>query len=250
MKPFLLFVFLGLTTLLVAQTPDVKWFDENWNPVPSKSGASYYRMSAKDPATEHYVVTDYYSTGKVYRTGTYIELVPEIRDGKFTWYFPNGRVQKEAVYEGNKVVSHAVYKKNGEKELSVMIKIVSKTGEEIIEPVKVDKQPSFVGGKKALKVFERKNLKYPPVTATEPIEGYVYVLFIVKTDGTLTNLQIARTLHPDLDNESLRYVSSMPPWNPALVGETPVEVPFILPIYFTNKSAQGYTRNNLSDYNR
>jgi TonB family protein len=250
MKPFLLFVFLGLTTLLAAQTSDIKWFDENWNAVPSKSGASYYRISAKDPATNHYVVSDYYASGKLYKTGTYIELLPEIRDGKFTWYFTNGRIQKEAVYEGNKVVSHAVYKKNGDKELSVLLKFVSQTGEEMLEPVKVDKQPSFVGGKKALATYERKNLKYPPITTTEPIEGYVYVLFIVKTDGTLTDVQIAKSLHPDVDNESIRYVTSMPKWNPAMVGETPVEIPFVLPIFFKNKSAQGYTRNNLDEYNR
>lgn len=249
MKPFLLFVFLGLTTLMTAQTSAVKWFDSNWKEVPSKSGAAYYRMSTMDPTTEHFVVTDYYVSGKVYMTGTYISMLPEIRDGKFTWYYTNGRIQKEAVYEGNKVVSHQVLKKNGEKELSVLLTKVKSNGEEIVEPVKVDKEPSFVGGKKALATFERKNLKYPPITATEAIEGYVYVFFIVKADGSLTGFKIVRSLHPDLDSESLRYVSTMPAWNPALVGETPVEVPFILPIYFTNKSAQGYTRNNLSDYN-
>lgn len=245
MKPFLLSVFLVLTTLLTAQTSDVMWFDSNWNAVPSKSDATYYRLTTIDPATQHHLVTDYYASGKLYRTASFISLVPEIRDGTFTWYYTNGRVQKEVVYEGNKVISHNVLSKKGEKELSVLMKLQGKNGEELIEPMKVDKDPSFVGGKKALAAFERKNLKYPPITFSEPIEGYVMVYFIVNVDGTLSELKIAKSLHPDVDNESLKYVSKMPPWNPALVGETPVEVPYILPIFFSNKSAQQYTRNNL-----
>lgn len=246
MRSFLLFVFIGVSALLAAQTPEIQWFDADWNPVPSKSGSSYYRVIEKDPASEHYLVTDYYSSGKVYRTGSFIEMRPEIRNGKFTWYTTNGRVMKDAEYEGNKVVSYNVYKKNGEKDLSVLMNFLTKNGEEISEPVKVDKEPSFVGGKRALATYESKNLQFLPIMATESLEGYVWVFFVVKADGSLTELKIARSLHPDLDKEALRYVSGMPNWNPALVGETPVDMPFILPIYFTNRSAQGYTRNNLT----
>lgn len=246
MRPFLVSIFFVLTTALAAQTGEVKWFDSQWNPLPSKVGAEYYRTTALDEASQLYVVTDYYTSNKLYRTGVYKSLVPEIREGKFTWYYSNGKVQKEAVYEGNKVVSYKVLKKNGEEELSVVMRFLGKNGEELYEPMRVDKEPSFVGGKKALATFERKNLQYPPVTTTEPLEGYVIVYFIVKANGSLTDLRIVKTLHPDLDKESLRYVASMPSWNPALVGETPVEVPFVLPIYFSNKSAQQFTRNNLA----
>jgi len=246
MKPFFLSVFFVLTTLLGAQSIDVKWFDSEWNAVPTKSGAAYYRVSTTDSTTQHYIVTDYFASGKVYRTASYISLVPEIRDGNFVWYYTNGRIEKEVLYEGNKVVKYKVLSKKGVQELSVLMNFQGKNGEELSEPMRVDKEPSFVGGKKALATFERKNLNYPPITATQPIEGYVLVYFIVKEDGSLTELKIAKSLQVDVDIESLKYVSKMPKWNPALVGEVPVSVPFVLPIYFSNKSAQMYTRNNLS----
>jgi len=246
MKPFFVFVFFVLTTVLGAQSLDVKWFDSNWNAVPTKSGAAYYRLTSMDSTAQHHIVNDYYVSGKLYRTASYIAMVPEIRDGKFTWYYSNGRLQKEVVYEGNKVVSSKLLNKKGEPELSVLLSFQGKNGEELSEPMKVDKEPSFVGGKKALAAFERKNLHYPPVTATEPIEGYVLVYFIVRVDGSLTDMKIARSLQVDVDNETLKYVSKMPRWNPALVGTTPVEVPYVLPIFFSNKSAQQFTRNNLN----
>ncbi len=245
MKPFVVSLLLLVSLLMSAQTSDVKWFDSKWDPLPSKSGAAYYRATVKDSASDHFYVQDYTVSGKLHRTASYISLKPEIRDGKFLWYYANGQVQKEAVYEGNKVISWKVLNKKGEQELSALINFKGNNGEELTEPMKVDKEPSFVGGKKAMSAYERKNLKYPPVTAIEPLEGYVMIYFLVREDGTLTDFKLVKSLHPDLDKEAVRYVSSMPNWTPALVGEVPVAVPFVLPIYFYNKSAHSYTRNNM-----
>lgn len=201
--------------------------------MPTRVDAAYYRVAKIDSSSQHILVTDYYSSGKIYRTGTFKSLVPEIREGKFTWYHTNGKIQKEVDYESNKVLKSKVLDKSGEVELSVVMKINGKNGEEIFEPMRVDKEPTFVGGKKALVAYKRKNLVVPMSVRTLAMRGNVLVFFMVREDGSLTDFRLLTKVYPDMEKEALRFASNMPRWNPALVGDVPVAVPYIFPVYFT-----------------
>jgi len=225
-------LFFVLTALFEVQSIDIKWFDSTWEPLPGKKGAAYFRIVEMDSITQHYLATDYYSSGELYRTASYVSLEPEIRDGKFTWYYSNGRIQKEVVYEENKVVSYKVLNKTGEDELSVLMNLKGKHGEAIVEPMKVDKEPTFFGGNKALEAYKKDSLIIPNVVWTHMLEGCILVFFIVREDGSITDVRLMTKIHPDLDNEAIRFVSSMPRWNSALVDKTPVAVPYIFSVYF------------------
>lgn len=93
---------------------------------------------------------------------------------------------------------------------------------------------SFPGGEEAQQQYLLVNLKYPQSAKDNGIEGVVAVIFTVKTDGTIGNIKIKRMVDPDLENEAIRLVKSMPAWEPALDNGTPVEstaevdVPFTL----------------------
>ena len=82
---------------------------------------------------------------------------------------------------------------------------------------------SFPGGEKALSSYISKNLKYPQPSINNGIEGVVHVKFLVHKDGALDNFTIVRLVDPDLEAEAVRLVKGMPAWNPATVGETPVD---------------------------
>lgn len=93
---------------------------------------------------------------------------------------------------------------------------------------------SFPGGEEAQQEYIIVNLKYPQAAKDNGIEGVVAVIFTVKTDGSIGNIKIKRMVDPDLENEAIRLVKSMPAWEPALDNGVPVEstaevdVPFTL----------------------
>ena len=90
----------------------------------------------------------------------------------------------------------------------------------------VDLMPSFPGGYQALLEFLQENIKYPEQAEKDSIWGKVVVKFVVETDGSITNPQVVKSVHPLLDAEALRTVSIMPKWEPNRPGV------FNLPITF------------------
>lgn len=74
---------------------------------------------------------------------------------------------------------------------------------------------SYPGGAQAYQNYIAENLQYPDAARQNGIEGDVSVLFTVKADGTIGNIQIKRMVDPDLESEAIRLVKLMPAWNPA-----------------------------------
>ena len=113
-------------------------------------------------------------------------------------------------------------------------------GEEVIEQSDkvfevVDEMPSFPGGQSALFDFMAKNIKYPEVAVECGIQGRVLVTFIVKKDGSLSDVRVAKSVDPSLDKEAVRIIKSMPKWNPGIHKGKYVNVKFTLPVTFRNQ---------------
>ena len=92
--------------------------------------------------------------------------------------------------------------------------------------------PSFPGGEEALRNYLSENIEYPSVAAEMGIEGVVTVEFMVKADGSIGEAKIVRMVDPELEEEALRIVKSMPRWNPASKDGEPADAWFSLPIKF------------------
>ena len=96
----------------------------------------------------------------------------------------------------------------------------------------VERRPEFPGGQKALMEYLKTNLVYPKTAQDSSIQGRVLVNFFVEKDGSITNVEVARSIHPALDEEAVRVVSMMPKWKPGtLMGDT-VRTKYILPVFF------------------
>ena len=96
----------------------------------------------------------------------------------------------------------------------------------------VEQKPVFPGGQKALMEFLKSNLVYPKAARDSSIQGRVIVKFTVEKDGTITDVEVARGVHPALDEEAVRVVSMMPKWKPGTqMGDT-VRTKFTLPVLF------------------
>lgn len=249
MKQLAIFFLLLISGLAFAQTHDITWFDSEWKNVETKDKALYYRITVQDSLTKLYIVEDHNVTGEIIRTGSFVSFNPEIREGRFIWYFKNGRKNKEVLYQNNIVKEWAVWNEKKKIQLSVVLSFKGPNGEELFEAFKVDKSPEYVGGTKAMKIFIDKNIVYPPSTKLDPIEGTVVVYVNVGEDGKLKGAKVIRPVHPDVDAEALRIVSIMPDWKPGTVEGRPVTIPYAIPIIFRNRSSQDYSRTRTTNPN-
>ena len=69
--------------------------------------------------------------------------------------------------------------------------------------------PEFPGGQKALFEYLANNVRYPDADIT----GRVIVQFLVQADGSITDIEVIRSLgYPKLDEEAKRVISEMPKW--------------------------------------
>lgn len=80
------------------------------------------------------------------------------------------------------------------------------------------------------------NVKYPDSALVKGIEGQVVVRFVVKTDGTIDDLNIVREIGGGCGAEVLRVMNMMNEqgikWNPGRQAGKPVNVYFNLPVKF------------------
>ena len=89
---------------------------------------------------------------------------------------------------------------------------------------KVDKNPEYPGGMKGLTRYLKDNIEYPKVARENNIEGTVDLLFVVNTDGTVSDVQVLKSLGGGCDKEAVRVVSEMRRWKPGMRGGVPVRV--------------------------
>ena len=85
-----------------------------------------------------------------------------------------------------------------------------------------NKRATFPGGNNKAIAFIKENLKYPEDAANYGIQGRVIVKFVVEEDGSISDIKVARGIHPSLDAEAVRVVKLMPKWQPAERGGKPV----------------------------
>ena len=96
----------------------------------------------------------------------------------------------------------------------------------------VEQMPKFPGGQSALMQWLRTNIKYPKESAEKGIEGRVIVSFIVRSTGEITDIKVARSVDPLLDQEAIRVIGSMPKWIPGKQGGEAVNVRYTMPLTF------------------
>lgn len=96
----------------------------------------------------------------------------------------------------------------------------------------VEEMPQFDGGESALKDYLSANINYPEAARKAKTQGRVYVAFVVKKNGSISNIKLLRGIGGGCDEESIRVVSAMPKWIPGKQRGKKVDVQFNLPIRF------------------
>ena len=100
----------------------------------------------------------------------------------------------------------------------------------------VDQMPVFKEGDTAgLLQFISKNIIYPSEAVENDIQGKVYLGFVVRTDGTLSDVKVMRGIPGGsmLDKEAIRVVMlTSGKWNPGKQSGKAVNVRMNVPIMF------------------
>ncbi len=163
-------------------------------------------------------------------------------------YYVNGVLTTEKIamaIDPDKIHSVSVLKneeaikKYGEKGKSGVIEIILKdeninqntNQEEEIFTV-VEKQAEFPGDYLGLAKFLQRNLHYPPRAQNAKVEATVFVTFVVRKSGEITDIKILKGAGFGLDEEAIRVVKAMPKWKPATQSDRAVSSVFNLPISF------------------
>lgn len=99
--------------------------------------------------------------------------------------------------------------------------------------VVVEDMPTFKGGDvNKFREWVQRNVTYPKIAVENGIQGKVFVLFIVDTDGSVTDAEILRGVDPILNNEALRAVNSSPLWVPGKQNGKTVPVKISITVNF------------------
>ena len=96
----------------------------------------------------------------------------------------------------------------------------------------VEDLPKYPGGAVELMKWLTKNLRYPPVAQQQKVQGKVVAVFYVEKDGSITGVNVVRSLSPECDREALRVLKMMPNWTPGIQHDEPCRTKVQIPIVF------------------
>ncbi len=97
----------------------------------------------------------------------------------------------------------------------------------------LERRPTFQGGDaNDFSVWVSKQLVYPKDAKDAGIQGRVTLSYTVNKDGSVSDVKVLRGVHPSLDAEAVRVISSSPKWDPGYQEGRPVTVTFAHPVIF------------------
>ncbi|MDR1563030.1 MAG: energy transducer TonB [Dysgonamonadaceae bacterium] len=100
----------------------------------------------------------------------------------------------------------------------------------------VEKMPIFPGGMDEVTKWLSKNINYPPIAEEQGLQGRVTIRFVVSEDGSISDVQVQKSLSKECDEEAVRAVKKMPKWIPGEQNGKKVKVYFSLPVSFRLQS--------------
>jgi TonB family protein len=98
--------------------------------------------------------------------------------------------------------------------------------------VPVIKKAEPMGGLKAYNRYLDNDARYPLSEAQKNVKGRVSLKFTVKTDGSLDEFKVVKSLGKLFDEEALRMVKEGPAWNPTTEDNVPVESEVLVRVKF------------------
>jgi TonB family protein len=107
--------------------------------------------------------------------------------------------------------------------------------EDEIPFVVVEEMPMFPGGDIELLKYIGENTRYPENAKQQNIQGRVIIRFCVTAKGGVSQISVLKGVSPELDEEAMRVVATLPEFRPGTQAGKAVPVWYMVPITFTLK---------------
>lgn len=133
--------------------------------------------------------------------------------GMLTTYYRDSKLKREEKYEHGRLVSSKCYLPGGDTTAYYPVMIQPRFEEDVM---------SYIG----------RNLKYPQEARENRAEGKVIVRFKILETGMVKDAEIIKSAGHGMDEEAIRLISQMPPWEPAYFDGIPYTTYKTLPIVF------------------
>lgn len=78
-----------------------------------------------------------------------------------------------------------------------------------------------------------KNIRWPKELQNWCGGGRVILRFMVKANGSITDIEVVRGLHELFDVEAIRVVNLLDKWTPGTVNGKAIDMPYHLPIWIS-----------------
>ena len=92
--------------------------------------------------------------------------------------------------------------------------------------------PQYPGGAVEFMKWLTKTLRYPQQARDRKLQGKVVAVFYIERDGSVTGINITKSLSPECDREALRVLRMMPNWKPGIQNDQPCRTKVCIPIVF------------------
>lgn len=102
----------------------------------------------------------------------------------------------------------------------------------------VEEMPEYPGGMSEFMKFIAQNIKYPADALQAKLQGRVIARFVVREDGSVSDIEILRSISPSLDAEAIRVLKLMPKWKPGTQRGKAVAVKYTVPVTFRLEKPQ------------
>jgi TonB family protein len=96
----------------------------------------------------------------------------------------------------------------------------------------IEQQPKYPGEIYAMHKFLRDNMQYPTKAQETGTQGTIYIRFVVRDTGKITDAKVLAGIGNGCDEEALRVVKEMPNWIPGRDNGKAVSVYYTIPIEF------------------
>lgn len=96
-----------------------------------------------------------------------------------------------------------------------------------------DVEAKFPGGAAEMQRWIAENVQYPQTSIELNEQGKVFLSFVVEEDGSISQVEIERSVSGDLDKEAKRLLRKMPHWIPGEAKGQKARTRCRLPINFT-----------------
>ena len=215
-------LFISIAYTLFANDTLIFRISNPWRP--QKDPMGEYVRKALQTKDSGWLALDYDKVNVLIARGYYT-------DTNFTvelnchYYFElnKGFVQEVKCFENNEMVLYAELNEKHDTiwrssfKNNVLVNSKNFPGHESERKVFVTFQTpaKFPGGQQAWIKFLSDNLRYPDKARRKKIEGTVVVEFLVTGAGKVTEVKVAQSADPILDEEAVRLISSSPNWVPA-----------------------------------